>query len=99
MMKKAFDCSAVYLFGSYVYGVPNEHSDFDFFVIYNDSSLRSKDVCIGLRQILAPVKKERPVDIVACSKESFERNPDSSIIKRTVIQKGLLLYDGSKNFS
>ena len=37
---KAVPAEAIYLFGSYANGIPNEHSDFDFYVVIPNDGLR-----------------------------------------------------------
>src|SRR5205814_10363274 len=42
-LRTALSPVAIYLFGSYVYGIPASHSDLDLLVVVEDSSLHALD--------------------------------------------------------
>ncbi|HHX18023.1 MAG TPA: nucleotidyltransferase domain-containing protein [Clostridium sp.] len=45
---KLVSLKEVYLFGSYAYGSPNEHSDFDLYIVVDKINGRKHDVLVKL---------------------------------------------------
>ena len=82
----------IYLFGSFAEGTQTPDSDFDFYIVVDDSE---KDV-LGLtakayRSIRH--KQNRPVDIIVNTEKTFsDRSSYISSVEREVLQKGVLLY-------
>ena len=82
----------VYLFGSYAEGKQNADSDFDFYIVVDDSE---KDV-LGLtakayRSIRH--KQKRSVDIIVNTEKTFEdRKTRQLSVENEVARKGVLLY-------
>ncbi|GHT44276.1 hypothetical protein FACS189454_01220 [Planctomycetales bacterium] len=82
----------IYLFGSYAYGVPNEESDIDIYVVLNDdtpfdaSEARDK---IGLALYK---QKTLPADILALKKSRFEYRQGTVTLENEVANKGVVLY-------
>jgi predicted nucleotidyltransferase len=83
----------VYLFGSYAYGTPNKSSDLDIYVVLkDDSSVRDLDAMTKID--IAFEHRERPLDILAFNRQTFEHRKDGlSTIERVVSDKGIRLYD------
>ncbi|MFH1644008.1 MAG: nucleotidyltransferase domain-containing protein [bacterium] len=65
-----YDPLEIYLFGSYVWGNPDEESDLDFLIVVSESNEKSYKRAIpasyALKKILAPV------DIIVYTKEEFD---------------------------
>lgn len=82
----------IYLFGSFAEGKQNADSDFDFYIIVDDSQ---KDV-LGLTtkayQSIRYVQK-RAVDIIVNTEKTFEdRKRRHLSVENEVAQKGVLIY-------
>lgn len=82
----------VILFGSYAYGEPDEHSDFDLLVIrrgIESSKTSNIEIRRALRTVQAP-----PVSFTLLSRtpEQFEERVKESFVYQDIAQKGLVLY-------
>ena len=84
----------IYLFGSYAYGEPTADSDYDFYVIMPDDSDRENDVHLVItKALLAQNAYNNAIDLLVKKRSYFEeRNPLPSM-ERTILKKGILLYD------
>jgi predicted nucleotidyltransferase len=80
----------IYLFGSYVYGTPHEHSDLDLMVIVDDihNAIR-KATEINIK--LAEVRGIAP-DISVNRKTDFEKAREKPTFQKTIGDRGVLLY-------
>jgi predicted nucleotidyltransferase len=81
----------VYLFGSYAYGTPNEDSDYDFYVVIPDGSMRPIEAIQDIYCTIRGIKK--PVDILAGTTEVFDRRSKDPTIERMIAQEGVILYE------
>lgn len=82
----------VYLFGSFAEGRANEDSDYDFYIVVNDSE---KDMLRLTARAYKAIrgKQYRPVDIIVNTSRTFaERKKRVSSIESEVAKKGVLLY-------
>ena len=70
----------VYLFGSFANGTAHADSDFDFYIIVDDSE---KDL---------HAVKQRPVDILVGTKSRFDERKNQFTVENEVFHKGVLLY-------
>jgi predicted nucleotidyltransferase len=82
---------AVYLFGSYAYGAPDEESDLDFYVVVPDDRADLADASRAAYRAVRGVKRH-PVDIVVGTKGRFDERSARPTVEREVAQRGLLLY-------
>ena len=82
----------VYLFGSCAEGTDKPDSDFDFYIIVDDSQ---KDM-LGLTAKAYKAirhKQKRSVDIIVNTEKTFEdRKEKIASVESEVVQKGVLLY-------
>ena len=86
--------SKIYLFGSYARGTQTPHSDYDFFVVVPNDSIRPLEVMQKIYCALAKETRFIPVDILASYEEDFERRKNiQATIERTVKNEGVLLYE------
>jgi len=88
---KALDPLRIYLFGSYASGVPNEDSDFDFYIIVDDDHKDTLDLMAKAYAACSEIK-QRPVDILIGTESSFEARKQRPTIENEVFHKGVLLY-------
>ncbi|MCL2410450.1 MAG: nucleotidyltransferase domain-containing protein [Treponema sp.] len=81
----------LYLFGSYAYGTPGEDSDYDFYAVVPDNSIRPLE---AIQKIYgATDMKRKPIDVLAGTTEIFERRSKLLTMEKTISEKGLVLYD------
>ena len=82
----------IYLFGSYADDTFTEESDYDFYIIVDDSV---NDIPAETTRAYKSVRniKNRPVDILLATASHFASKTNIPSIERTVLQKGVLLYD------
>ena len=81
----------VYLFGSYADGSFKEDSDYDFYIVVEDSKTDWYEQTLRAYQAIRPVRT-RPVDILIGTKSAFEKRRQYPSIEREVFRKGVLLY-------
>jgi predicted nucleotidyltransferase len=89
------DCEKIFLFGSYAYGMPNENSDYDFFVVLRDGTEKPILVLQNIYCNLAKKQNYVPVDVLANYKSVFTERSKLPAIERTIAQKGIVLYERS----
>ena len=88
---KALDPLRVYLFGSYAYGTPTEDSDFDFYIVVDDSQTDMLELMTRAYSACSEIK-QHPVDILVGTKSKFESRKQRPTIESEVYNKGVLLY-------
>ena len=81
----------VYLFGSFADGTSKDDSDYDFYIIVEDSKTDWYDQTLQAYKAIRSVRT-RPVDILVGTNRAFERRKQHPSIEREVYQKGVLLY-------
>ena len=82
----------LYLFGSYAYGTPNEDSDYDFYAVIPNGSMRPAEAIPRIYKAMRGIKR-KPMDILAGTTETFERRSKLLTMEKTIAEKGVLLYD------
>jgi len=90
-LRAAFSPSAIYFFGSYVYGTPAPHSDIDLLVIVDESQQNAFDRDAAAYKALSGLGI--PKDVQVYTRQEFEERAALPIsFERTVKEKGRLLY-------
>jgi predicted nucleotidyltransferase len=85
----------IYLFGSYAYGTPTEDSDYDFYVLIPNGSLKPIDARINARRSLSRIKRSRNTDILTDYKDRFDERSKYNTLEKKVAEEGVLLYERS----
>jgi predicted nucleotidyltransferase len=90
-LRSALSPSAIYFFGSYVYGQPNRHSDIDLVVVIEESTespyQRDAVAIRALRGIKAPI------DVQVYTRAEFEGRASLPVsFERTVRNKARVVY-------
>ena len=88
----AVPAERIYLFGSYAYGTPSNDSDYDFYIVLQNDSVRPIDA-IGNAYMAMRGLKRKPADILAGTAETFKRRSKQITLERTISQDGVLLYE------
>lgn len=93
---KTIPLEKLYLFGSYAYGIPNDDSDYDFYAVIPDDSIRPLDAMYEVGMALWD-KKRKPMDFIAGTREIFERRANTfATLEQEILKKGVLLYESGK---
>jgi len=82
----------LYLFGSYAYGTPTEDSDYDFYAVIPNDSMRPTDAIYEIHKATGRIRR-KPMDVLAGTTEIFERRSKLLTMERTIAEKGVVLYD------
>ena len=82
---------AIYLFGSYAYGTPNDGSDIDIYVVVPDDTTGLIGLQADIRGLLWK-KRSVPLDLLIGRSSVFNRRKNGPTIERIVAQKGTMLY-------
>lgn len=92
-----FQPEAVYLFGSYAWGKPDEESDLDLMVILPESSESPIELAVRAQHSLRGVRAA--VDVLVKTRKEFEHyRPVKASLEAKIATKGKLLY-GSKTLA
>jgi hypothetical protein len=83
----------LYLFGSYANGTPKEDSDYDFYAVIPDGSMRPLDAMYEVGMAMWGVKR-KSMDFIAGTREIFDRRSNQlATLEREVANKGVLIYE------
>ena len=82
----------LYLFGSYAYGTPSEESDYDFYAVIPNGSMRPTEAVPLVYKAMRGMER-KPIDVLAGTTEVFERRSKLLTMERTIYEKGVILYD------
>jgi predicted nucleotidyltransferase len=82
---------AIYLFGSYAYGVPNEESDLDIYVVVPDDTTGLIELQADIRGLLWK-KRSSPLDLLIGRSSVFNRRKNGPTLERVIDQRGIVLY-------
>lgn len=82
---------AIYLFGSYAYGTPNEDSDLDIYVVVPESVGDLLDLQADIRLNLWD-KKTMPIDLLLGKTSVFNRRKQGLTLENVIAEKGILLH-------
>ena len=88
---KVVPAEAIYLFGSYAYGTPNEESDLDIYVVVPDSTTSLPELQGDIRELLWG-KKTVELDLLMGRSSVFNRRKNGPTLERVIAQKGTMLY-------
>ena len=92
IIRKTIPVEQIYLFGSYAYGEPSEHSDYDFYVVIPDGSMRPIEAMQKARWALAQdVQRMKSIDILASTRSSFDEMKSLITLERTIDRRGIAL--------
>ncbi|MDR1786857.1 MAG: nucleotidyltransferase domain-containing protein [Treponema sp.] len=96
ILKVVPDCEKIFLFGSYAYGTPHKNSDYDFYVVLNDDC--SEMAVHIIQRIYRNIDYSHygGVDLHANYKNRFEDRARLPTLERTILRKGILLYDAAR---
>lgn len=82
----------IYLFGSFAEGKQKDDSDYDFYIVVDDSQKDISGITTEAYKSVRKIKK-RPVDIVVGTASRFEERKNKPTLEYEVDKKGILLYE------
>ena len=90
-LTRALSPTAIYLFGSYAYGIVGTESDLDFLVVVEDSPLSAFRRDAKAYRALGDIPM--PIDVMVYTSAEFEKRAAlPASFERTVKQKGKLVH-------
>lgn len=88
---EALSPKKIYIFGSYAEGTQTDASDFDFYIVLDNSHTNVRELTTEAYKAIRMIKR-RPVDIIVGTEQRFEERKKIPSIEYEVAQKGVLLY-------
>lgn len=89
---KTVPTEAIYLFGSYAYGTPDEDSDLDIYVVVPDH-VRENPLDISADIMTALYKKvNTPLDLLVGKSSVFNSRKEAPTLQKTIARRGALIY-------
>ena len=82
----------LYLFGSYATGNPNEDSDYDFYAVIPNGSMRPLKAIQQIYRATSDIDR-KPMDVLAGTVEIFERRRQALTLEKTIAETGVVLYE------
>lgn len=92
-IRDAVPTEKIYLFGSHAYGTPNIDSDYDFYVIIPDASMRPIEAMQKIYRALSKTKMRIPIDVLASYSSKFNERKQLSTLENKIAKEGVLLYE------
>jgi predicted nucleotidyltransferase len=89
---KTIPVERMYLFGSYAYGIPDEDSDIDIYVVMNDDAQYG---AIEAEQMIYHAihgQKSLPTDILVRKKHQFQHRVTAPTLEQEIAEKGVVIY-------
>lgn len=88
---KAYDPLAIYLFGSYAWGIPTKESDLDLLIVVEKSEEKSYKRPLPGQRVLFGLGISK--DLIVYTKEEFDRYAaDVTTLCHKIEQDGRLIY-------
>ena len=88
---KTVPAEAIYLFGSYAYGTPDEDSDLDIYVVVPDNADDLSELQAGIRKQTRH-KRTLPMDLLVGRSSVFNRRKNGPTLEKVIAQKGMMIY-------
>jgi predicted nucleotidyltransferase len=89
---QAVPAEAIYLFGSYAYGTPNEDSDLDIYVVVPDY-IQQNPLDISAEIMTGLYKKiKMPLDLLVGKSSVFNSRKEAPTLQKAIVRQGVLLY-------
>ncbi|MDR2670760.1 MAG: nucleotidyltransferase domain-containing protein [Oscillospiraceae bacterium] len=90
---KTVPAEAIYLFGSYAYGTPNEDSDLDIYVVVPDAVQENPlNIGVAIRRNLRGSALHFPMDLMVGTSSVFNRRRQEPTLQKLIAREGVLLY-------
>jgi uncharacterized protein len=96
---KTIQPDKIILFGSYAYGVPDEHSDIDLLIVLNSETMpqnfqENMDNKLLVRNVLQELNKHVAIDLIVHTRPMYQKfNTMGSMFSRELLARGQVLYE------
>lgn len=91
LIAEAVKPQKIYLFGSFVRGEQNYHSDYDFYVVVDDDADTNDLTLKAYRAIRG--QRKRPVDVLVGTRHKFEEGKTNAwAVERDIVKEGVMVY-------
>lgn len=89
---KNIDAKFIYLFGSYAYGTPSEHSDIDIYAVLPDKYNNTTEI---YAKIITELGDNNIffIDLLLVPERIFESRKDKYLLESTIYRKGKIVYE------
>ena len=91
LIAEAVPALQIYLFGSHAKGTQQADSDFDFYVVIPDNTIRPLEATRKISSALRTARK-RPIDVLVGSESKFNKYKNLFSIEKEVLDTGVKLY-------
>jgi predicted nucleotidyltransferase len=91
LIVEAVPALQIYLFGSHAKGTHQDESDYDFYVVIPDNTIRPLDATRKISLALRSARK-RPIDVLVGSESKFNKLKEIYSIEKEVLSTGVKLY-------
>lgn len=92
VLKDIVPLREAYLFGSFAYGIPDNNSDFDLYLVVEEYD-RKYETLVEIYSAIDKIKK-RPVDILLNTKEYFDKRKEyCGTLEYKIFKEGIKLYE------
>ena len=89
---EAMNVNELIIFGSQVYGQPNDNSDIDICILIDDKNIDKRNMLKQIRKTISPVM-EYPLDIlVYYSEEFYDRASVEASLEYKIKEEGFKAY-------
>ena len=97
IIRQTVPAERIYLFGSHAYGTPHEHSDYDFYVVIPDGSMRPLDAMDKVHWEVAQTSMKKPIDVMASYASRFHERKKFNTLERKIERDGVLLHERTRH--
>lgn len=88
----------IILFGSYAWGIPDENSDLDLYVVTGDERIplnyaEKREIVRRVSSLIQDLRRKLPIDLLVHTKKMSEKFfLLNSSFSREILEKGMLIY-------
>ena len=99
ILKEIINPKKIMIFGSYVYGKPNEDSDLDLLIVIDKDEIPKNydeklEIKAEIRKLIRDINKKIAIDLIVFTVPEYQEfiNSNSSF-SREILEKGKILYE------
>ena len=89
---QAVPAEAIYLFGSYAYGIPVENSDIDIYVVIPDGTTELSELYADIIGFIRKNNGRLDLDLLIGCSSVFNRRKNGPTLENVIARKGTVLY-------
>ncbi|MDR1416419.1 MAG: nucleotidyltransferase domain-containing protein [Prevotellaceae bacterium] len=89
---------AIYLFGSYAYGLPRKNSDLDIYIVVPDDVPNTTFLAVDILETIDNIGiKTSPLDLLVGRQGRFENRKHRLTLEKTIYNQGVKLHEYRAN--